>query len=112
MTENTTIQIRSFKVAPDNGRITNLFVPHSKARLLIRKFTNRVSQLNIHPPAEISGIRGTEYIESVRPNGNMILTTLTGSVATTAQNQTKIGQRRISKSDCCWRTTLKCCANY
>lgn len=88
--ENTTIQIRSFRIAADNGRITNLFVPRGKARLQIRKFTNRGSQLNIQTPAGISGVRGTKYSITSRPNGNMILTTFEGSVATTAQNQTKM----------------------
>ena len=90
VTENTTIQIRSFRVASDNGRITNLFVPRGKARLQIRKFTNRGSQLNIQTPAGISGVRGTKYVVRVKPNGNMLLTTFQGSVATAAQNQTKI----------------------
>lgn len=90
VTENTTIQIRSFRVASDNGRITNLFVPRGKARLQIRKFTNRGSQLNIQTPAGISGVRGTKYVVRVKPNGNMLLTTFQGSVATSAQNQTKI----------------------
>jgi hypothetical protein len=90
VTENTTVQIRSFRIASDNGRITNLFVPRGKARLQIRKFTNRGSQLNIQTPAGISGVRGTNYIVNVKPNGNMLLTTFQGSVATSAQNQTKI----------------------
>jgi hypothetical protein len=90
VTENTTIQIRSFRIASDNGRVTNLFVPRGKARLQIRKFTNRGSQLNIQTPAGISGVRGTQYVVHVRPNGNMLLTTFRGSVATYALNQTKI----------------------
>ncbi len=90
LTENTTIQIRSFLVAADNGRITNLFVPRGKARLQIRKFTNRGSQFNIQTPSGISGVRGTKYVVTARPNGNMIMTTFEGSVATTAQNQTKM----------------------
>jgi len=88
--ENTTIQIRSFRIASDNGRITNLFVPRGKARLQIRKFTNRGSQLNIQTPAGISGVRGTRFTVIARPNGNMITTTFDGSVETTARNQTKI----------------------
>jgi hypothetical protein len=88
--ENTTIQIRSFLVAADNGRITNLFIPRGKARLQVNKFTNRGSQLNIQTPSGMSGIRGTTYSVTARPNGNMILTTFEGSVVTTAQNQTKM----------------------
>ncbi|WP_181016052.1 FecR domain-containing protein [Pseudanabaena sp. BC1403] len=88
--ENTTIQIRSFRIAADNGRITNLFVPRGKVRLQIRKFTHRGSQINIQTPAGISGVRGTQYIAFVKPNGDMLITTIEGSVATTAQNQTEI----------------------
>jgi hypothetical protein len=88
--ENTTIQIRSFAIAADNGRITNLFVPRGKVRLQIRKFTHQGSQLNIQTPAGISGVRGTQYIVGVKPNGNMLITTIEGSVATTAQNQTEL----------------------
>jgi len=90
VSENTTIQIRSFRIASDNGRITNLFVPRGKARLQIRKFTNRGSQLNIQTPAGISGVRGTRYSITSKPNGSMVLTTFEGSVATTARNQTKM----------------------
>jgi hypothetical protein len=88
--ENTTIQIRSFQIASDNGRVTNLYVPRGKVRLQIRKFTHRGSQINIQTPAGISGVRGTQYIALVKPNGNMLITTIEGSVATTAQNQTEI----------------------
>lgn len=88
--ENTTLRVRSFQIARDNGRVTNLFVPKGKARLQIRKFTNRGSQLNIQTPSGISGVRGTEYIVITKPNGNMTVTTLKGSVATTAQNRTEL----------------------
>ena len=90
VSENTTIKIRSFALAPDNGRITNLFVPRGKARMQIRKFTNRGSQLNIQTPAGISGVRGTEYIVAAHPNGNMIIATITGRVASSAQNRTEM----------------------
>lgn len=90
VSENTTIQIRSFRLASDNGRVTNLFVPRGKARLQIRKFTNRGSQLNIQTPAGISGVRGTNFMVIARPNGNMITTTFDGSVATTAKNQSRM----------------------
>ncbi len=88
--ENTTIKINSFRIAADNGRITNLYVPRGKARLQIRKFTNRGSQLNIQTPAGISGVRGTKFIVIARPNGNMLLTTIEGNVATSAQNHTEM----------------------
>ena len=51
---NTTIRISGFRIAPDNGRITNLFVPRGKVRLQIRKFTHRGSQLSIQTPRGLS----------------------------------------------------------
>jgi hypothetical protein len=90
VSENTTVQIRSFRVTSENGRITNLFIPRGKARLQIRKFTNRSSQLNIQTPAGISGVRGTSFIVIAQPNGNMVITTLEGKVASSAQNRTEM----------------------
>ena len=90
MSENTTIKILSFGITSDNGRVTNLLVPRGKARLQVRKFTSRGSQLNIQTPAGISGVRGTNYIVVAQPNNNMVITTLEGSVATTAQNRTEM----------------------
>ncbi len=84
---NSTIRINSFRIAPDNGRITNLFVPKGKARLQIRKFTNRGSQLNIQTPAGISGVRGTDFAVITQTDGKTVLTTYEGSVASTAQNR-------------------------
>ena len=88
--ENTTIKIQSFRVAGDNGRIINLVLPRGKARLQIRKFTNRGSQLNIQTSAGISGVRGTKYIVTAYSNGNMAVTTLEGKVASSAQNRTEL----------------------
>lgn len=90
VTENTTVQIRSFQRASDNGRITNLYIPRGKARMQIRKFTNRGSQLNIQTPAGISGVRGTQYIVIAQPNQNMVILTLDGQVASTAQKRSEL----------------------
>ncbi|PZU99806.1 MAG: hypothetical protein DCE90_00450 [Pseudanabaena sp.] len=88
--ENTTIRVNSFRIAADNGRITNLLIPRGKARLQIRRFTNRGSQLNIRTPSGISGVRGTEFVVIARLNGNTVLTTLEGNVASSAQNRTEM----------------------
>ena len=85
---NTTIRINSFRIAPDQGRITNLFIPRGKARLQIRKFTNRGSQLNVQTPAGISGVRGTDFAVLTETDGKTTLTTYTGNVASNAQNRT------------------------
>lgn len=88
--ENTILRVNSFRIAADSGRITNLLIPRGKARLQIRKFTNRGSQLNIKTPSGISGVRGTEFVVAARPSGNTVLTTFEGTVASSAQNRTEL----------------------
>jgi hypothetical protein len=90
VSENTNIKINSFRIAPDNGRITNLFVSRGRARLQIRQFTHRGSQLNIQTPAVVGGVRGTNFGVIALENGDTVLTTYEGSVATIAQNRTEM----------------------
>jgi hypothetical protein len=83
--EQTKLRVRDLAIAPDKGRITRLDVTRGQVRLRLRPFTNRGSQLEIHTPAGVSGVRGTEFGVSVQPTGKTGLATLTGAVATSAQ---------------------------
>ena len=85
--ENTHIRVRSLAYAPDNGRITVLEVPYGQARLQLRPFTHRGSNLEIFTPAGVSAVRGTEFGVSIQPNGKTGLATLSGAVTSTAQGQ-------------------------
>lgn len=86
--ENTRVEVRSLGLASDNGRITTLSVPYGQVRLRLRPFTHRGSNLEIHTPAGVSAVRGTEFGVSVQPNGKTGLATLSGNVATQAQANT------------------------
>lgn len=86
--EQTKVRVRELSIAPDNGRITRLDVPRGQVRLRLRPFTHRGSQLEIHTPAGVSGVRGTEFGVSVQPDGKTGLATLTGEVVTEAQGIT------------------------
>ena len=90
LSENTTMRINSFRVTPNQGRVTNLLISKGKARLQVRKFTNRSSQLNIQTPAGVSGVRGTDFIVLAQPSGNMVVSTYNGKVASTAQGRTEL----------------------
>ncbi|WP_448561709.1 FecR family protein [Trichothermofontia sp.] len=85
--EKTEVRVQSLAVAPDNGRITRLFVPKGQVRLQLRRFTHRGSELEVRTPAGISGVRGTEFGLTVQPNGKTGIATRTGRVETTAQGQ-------------------------
>ncbi|MGF1521378.1 MAG: FecR domain-containing protein [Leptolyngbyaceae cyanobacterium] len=88
VSENTQMRIRRMDVAPDNGRITHLDVPQGQIRIEVRPFTHNGSELEIHTPAGVSSVRGTEFGVTVQPDGKMGVATLEGGVATSAQNQT------------------------
>jgi hypothetical protein len=87
VSENTQAIIRTLAIAPDNGRITHLDVPQGQVRLNLRRFTHRGSEVQIHTPAGVSAVRGTEFGVSVQPNGKTGVATLTGAVSTIAQGQ-------------------------
>lgn len=87
VTENTRMRIRKMDVAPDNGRITHIEVPQGQVRLQLRSFTHEGSELEIHTPAGVGSVRGTEFGVSVQPDGKMGVATLSGLVETRAQGQ-------------------------
>jgi hypothetical protein len=84
--ERTVVRIDALKVTSDDGRITILQVPKGQVRLQIRRFSNPSSRFNIQTPAVVTGVRGTEYVLSVKNDGRTILSTFEGSVMTEAQN--------------------------
>lgn len=90
VSENTQMQIQKMEIAPDNGRVTHIDVSQGQVRLQLRPFTHEGSELEIHTPAGVGSVRGTEFGVTVQPDGNMGIATLTGAVATVAQNQTVV----------------------
>lgn len=85
LSENTRLSIQSLAFAPDNGRITRLEVTGGQARLRVRRFTHRGSQLEIRTPAGLSGVRGTDFGVNVQPNGKSGLAVSQGKVVSSAQ---------------------------
>jgi hypothetical protein len=87
LSENTTLQVQQLQATPDGGRITRLQVTGGQARLEVRPFTNPNSRFEIETPAGLSGVRGTQFGVSVKPNGKTSVATLEGSVVEEAQGQ-------------------------
>lgn len=86
--EQTNLRVRTLEFAPDNGRITHLYVSQGQARLRVRTFTHRGSELEIETPAGVSGVRGTDFGINVHTDGRMAIATLEGRVDTTAEGET------------------------
>lgn len=85
--ENTNLVVQELSFAPDNGRITRLFVSQGQARLRVRPFTHRGSKLEIRTPVGLSGVRGTEFGVAIQPNGKTGLAVLEGQVASAASGK-------------------------
>lgn len=89
VSENTRLIVQELSVAPDNGRITRLQITQGQARLKVRPFTHRGSQLEIRTPASSSGVRGTDFGVAIQPNGKTGLAVLAGGVESRARGQTR-----------------------
>ncbi|MDX2239705.1 MAG: FecR domain-containing protein [Leptolyngbyaceae cyanobacterium bins.302] len=87
VSESTNLTIQELAIAPDNGRITRLFVSQGQARLKVRRFTHRGSKLEIRTPVSLSGVRGTEFGLAIQPNGKTGLAVLQGQVESSAQGR-------------------------
>jgi FecR protein len=84
---NTQLQVRELTRNPaDQSRITRLNVAYGRVKLRLRKFSSPNSRLEIHTPAGISGVRGTEFGVVVQPRGKTSVAVLDGGVNTNAQN--------------------------
>ncbi|MBD2567450.1 FecR family protein [Anabaena lutea] len=90
VSENTTITVNKLEMGNAGERITELQVKTGQVRLQHRPLTNSSSRVEIHTPAGVAGVRGTEFGVSVQDNGKMGVGTMKGSVAITAQGQTKL----------------------
>ncbi|MEM8807012.1 MAG: FecR domain-containing protein [Cyanobacteria bacterium P01_G01_bin.38] len=85
VSENSDVRITQLRANPSGGRVTDLTVVRGQARLQVRPFTHRDSELNIRTPAGVSGVRGTEFGVAVKPDGITGVATLEGRVVSSAQ---------------------------
>ncbi|MEO0457637.1 MAG: FecR domain-containing protein [Cyanobacteria bacterium P01_A01_bin.114] len=83
--ENSYVRIARLRATRNGGRVTDLDIIRGQARLQVRPFTNRESELNIRTPAGVSGVRGTEFGVAVKPDGETGVATLEGRVVSSAQ---------------------------
>jgi hypothetical protein len=90
MAENSQLQIQTLSITSSGGRITELAVSRGQVRLRVRPLTNPGSRLEIHTPAGVSGVRGTDFGLTIQPDGQTGVATLEGSVIASAQGQSVI----------------------
>jgi hypothetical protein len=84
---NTLLRIKQMAVSPKGGYQTELFLERGQAKVKVKKFENPDSSLEIHTPAGVSGVRGTEFGMTVQPSGDTGIGTQEGKVLVTGQDQ-------------------------
>lgn len=88
MAENSQLRVQALSITSNGGRVTELAVTRGQVRLRVRPLTNPASRLEIHTPAGVSGVRGTDFGVTVQPNGRTGVATEEGSVFASAQGET------------------------
>lgn len=86
--ENSQLRVQTLSITTTGGRVTEIAVTLGQVRLRIRRLTNPDTRIEIHTPAGVSGVRGTDFGVAVQPNGQTGVATREGSVAARAQGQT------------------------
>jgi hypothetical protein len=86
--EKSQLQVQALGITSSGGRITELSVNSGQVRLRVRPLNNPGSRLEIHTPAGVSGVRGTDFGVTVQLDGQTGVATIEGSVASSAQGQT------------------------
>lgn len=87
VSENTNLRITELYTTPRGGKVTKLDVSDGQARVFVRPFTNPDSRLEIHTPAGVNGVRGTEFGVVTQPNGRSALAVKEGTVVSSAQGE-------------------------
>lgn len=90
MSENSQLRVQALSITASGGRVTELLVSRGQVRVRVRPLTNPGTRLEIHTPAGVSGVRGTDFGVAVQPTGQAGTATLSGRVAASAQGQTVI----------------------
>lgn len=89
LSENTDLRVKNLGTARNGATNTQLAMNQGKIRAKVRSFNNPQSNFSIQTPTGVAGVRGTEFIVIVLPNGETRISTLDGAVAASAQNQTQ-----------------------
>lgn len=89
LSENTDVRVKNLSRSRNGATNTQLAMNRGKLRARVRQFTNPGSNFSIQTPTGIAGVRGTEFVVEVLPNGETRVSTREGAVAVSGQNQTR-----------------------
>ncbi|MFB2876421.1 FecR domain-containing protein [Floridanema aerugineum] len=87
MSQNSNLSIRNLGRQPNGATTTELRMNQGQVRSKVRRFTNPRSNFTIQTPTGVAGVRGTDFIVIVQPDGETQVITVEGSVAVSGGKQ-------------------------
>ncbi|MBE9225039.1 FecR domain-containing protein [Phormidium sp. LEGE 05292] len=81
MSQNSNVSIKNLGRQSNGATTTELRMNQGQLRSKVRSFTNPQSNFKIQTPTGVAGVRGTDFIVIVKPNGETQVITVEGLVA-------------------------------
>lgn len=89
VSQNSNVRVKNLNKSRNGATSTDLAMNRGQVRARVRNFNNRQSRFSIQTPAGVAGVRGTEFVVTVLPNGETRVITIDGAVAVSAADRTE-----------------------
>ncbi|MFB2921347.1 FecR domain-containing protein [Aerosakkonema sp. BLCC-F2] len=89
VSENSNVRVKNLNRSGSGATSTDLALNRGQVRAKVRSFNNRQSRFSIQTPAGVAGVRGTEFVVTVLPNGETRVITIDGTVALSSTDRTQ-----------------------
>jgi hypothetical protein len=80
MSQNSNLAIKNLGRQPNGATTTELSMNRGQVRSRVRSFTNPRSNFTIQTPTGVAGVRGTDFIVIVQPDGETQIITVDGLI--------------------------------
>ncbi len=89
VSENTNVRVKNLSRGRNGSSTTDLAMNRGRVRAKVRSFSNPQSRFSVQTPGGVAGVRGTEFVVEVLPNGETRVITVDGIVAVSAADRTE-----------------------
>lgn len=96
MSQNSNLSIKNLGRQRNGATNTELRMNQGQVRSKVRRFTNPRSNFRIETPTGVAGVRGTEFVVIVQPDGETQVITVDGLVAVTGGTENQQVTEEVS----------------
>lgn len=93
---NSNLEIKNLGTSRNGATTTQLRINRGQVRSKVRSFTNPQSNFTIQTPTGVAGVRGTEFLVVVLPNGETQIITIEGVVAASGGSENQPVTQEVS----------------